>query len=618
MRWVKIILFVGFSPALMAQLTPKELPQFTFTEERTLSEFRQSSIDSLQIEQHQGKSLGDLLDAASFVFIKDYGPGQIASSSIRGSNASHTSVFWNGLQLNAPSLGQVDFSIIPVQPGMHVDVLHGNSSLSQGFGGIGGAVFIDQNATFSSNKVFALHEIGSFQEHISIAGTQRTNDTTSFQLAVQRHAAENDFEFSHRALPNDRVYRRTNNAFLQYSGTLGVQHQLNQHNQLTLNGLVAHTNREIPPNITTLQANEETQQDFISALGFGWNHKKKQWSFATNAGWVYSELTYKNEVASIRSTTENANYQVSFQAKHQFSSNAFWQAKWLNQLERVKSAGYGTTQQRLRSGWLLEYTQYFTEQFKLQTLLRPEIAGDDYTLFLPGLTFTYQPNFYQNTRITASYAKNVHYPTLNDWYWNPGGNPELEKEENETLELGIELSDSLFNFLRMDGQVTHYWGNTNNWIQWVPTDNIWQAQNVKNVAQQGLEASASVSWKAAGTWQIKGLYARTLTLDQRSDLQLIYVPENQLKYFLQWQLKGWLASINYQFTDLRYVNPENTAFLAAYDLVDVYLQRRWVVKSKHKILLRFGVENVLNNEYEAVLSRPMPGINYSFRIGYEL
>ncbi len=618
MRWLSCIVFTVLVTTAVAQTPPKELPEFTFTEERKLSEFRQSSLDSLQIEQYQGKSLGDLLNAASFVFIKDYGPGQIASSSIRGSNAAHTSVFWNGLQLNAPSLGQVDFSIIPVQPGMEVDVLHGNSSLSQGFGGIGGAIYIDQNAAFSSNKVFASHQFGSFKEHISIVGTQLTNDTTSFQLAVQRNSAKNDFEFSHSSLQNDRIYRRTNNAFQQYSGTASVQHQLNSNNQLTLNALVAQTHREIPPNITSLLESEETQQDFVSALGFGWNQERKKWNFITHLGLVYSELTYQNEVASIKSTTENANYQASFQAKHSFSSSAFWQAKWLNQLESVKSAGYGTTQQRLRSGLLLEYAKYFTQQFKLQALLRPEIAGEDYTFFLPAITLTYQPQLYSNIQLTTSFAKNVHYPTLNDWYWNPGGNPDLAKEENETIELGVQLADSLFQFLGLTTQITGYWGNTKNWIQWVPTDNIWQAQNVKDVAQQGLEASASIAWQAAGKWQVKGLYSRTLTVDESSDRQLIYVPENQLKYFISWELKGWLASVNYQFTDLRYVNPENTTFLAAYDLLDVYLQRQLVVNNKHKILFRFGVENALNNEYEAVLSRPMPGINYSFKIGYEL
>ncbi|QQR94477.1 MAG: Plug domain-containing protein [Bacteroidota bacterium] len=70
-------------------------------------------IDSISLKQFNTESLSDLLSAESGVLIKNYGPGSLASSSIRGGNANQTAVIWNGFNINNPMLGQTDFSIIP-------------------------------------------------------------------------------------------------------------------------------------------------------------------------------------------------------------------------------------------------------------------------------------------------------------------------------------------------------------------------------------------------------------------------------------------------------------------------------------------------------------------------
>ena len=71
-------------------------------------------LDTLVLQSKSTSSLSDLLIQHSPVFIKTYGPGGTSTASFRGTTASHTLVLWNGFQLNAPSLGQVDFSTIPV------------------------------------------------------------------------------------------------------------------------------------------------------------------------------------------------------------------------------------------------------------------------------------------------------------------------------------------------------------------------------------------------------------------------------------------------------------------------------------------------------------------------
>ena len=71
-------------------------------------------MDTALLKRLNTVTMSQLLIQHSPVFIKTYGPGGVATASFRGTTASHTLVLWNGFQLNAPTLGQVDFSTIPV------------------------------------------------------------------------------------------------------------------------------------------------------------------------------------------------------------------------------------------------------------------------------------------------------------------------------------------------------------------------------------------------------------------------------------------------------------------------------------------------------------------------
>ena len=99
-------------------------------------------LDTIVLQSMSTSSLSDLLIQHSPVFIKTYGPGGVSTASFRGTTASHTLVLWNGFQLNAPSLGQVDFSTIPVFLADDVS-LNWGSGTSNNSGGLGGSVNID-------------------------------------------------------------------------------------------------------------------------------------------------------------------------------------------------------------------------------------------------------------------------------------------------------------------------------------------------------------------------------------------------------------------------------------------------------------------------------------------
>ena len=99
-------------------------------------------VDSLVMMREADVSLSDLLSAHSTVFIKSEGRGALATAAFRGTDASHTAVFWNGISLNSPMLGQVDFSQIPVYLMDDISLHPGASSLVDGSGSLGGSILL--------------------------------------------------------------------------------------------------------------------------------------------------------------------------------------------------------------------------------------------------------------------------------------------------------------------------------------------------------------------------------------------------------------------------------------------------------------------------------------------
>ena len=76
--------------------------QKNFNETRT-------EIDSIALSNSSTVRLSELLSQNTPIFIKDYGRGAMATASFRGTAPSHTKITWNGLELNSPMLGIVDF-----------------------------------------------------------------------------------------------------------------------------------------------------------------------------------------------------------------------------------------------------------------------------------------------------------------------------------------------------------------------------------------------------------------------------------------------------------------------------------------------------------------------------
>ena len=98
----------------------------------------------------------------------------------------------------------------------------------------------------------------------------------------------------------------------------------------------------------------------------------------------------------------------------------------------------------------------------------------------------------KNLLAKAGLARNFHYPTLNDLYWQPGGNPNLKPEEGITGEAGISYTAIPFGS-RVNIEVSAFSSEINHWIMWLPhLKGYWEPVNIEKVKARGLEETLAI------------------------------------------------------------------------------------------------------------------------------
>jgi vitamin B12 transporter len=97
--------------------------------------------DSRDIEARQARSLDELLWSVPGVTVMQAGaPGQQTSVFTRGANSNQTLLLWNGIPLNDPYFGDINWQFVPTEGAARVEVVRGPFSALYGSNAVGGVV----------------------------------------------------------------------------------------------------------------------------------------------------------------------------------------------------------------------------------------------------------------------------------------------------------------------------------------------------------------------------------------------------------------------------------------------------------------------------------------------
>lgn len=587
-------------------------------------------VDSLVLETKSTSTLSELLIQHSPVFIKTYGPGGTSTASFRGTTASHTLVLWNGFQLNAPTLGQVDFSTIPVFLADDIDLKWG-SGTSNNSGGLGGSVNIANQTGFGKGLILDLKQTyGSFNTMGSFVTAGYCGKKVSFRIKAYRNSSDNDFEYYNDGVYPPRYMRQQNADFVDY----GVMPELSvmlKHGILSFSSWNQWNHRNLPPimpNVVNVNTEEWTRDDFsrnFLAYKLFWDGgslQLKSAAFVENQRYFLEVRSPLTETVITAISSENKALVLHQIADVEQRLFAAWKLKGKVQWdrERVNSNNYLDTKSRDMVSVYAAMEGNPVEKADLSVTARYDnVDGKSMGVF-PTATFSY--HFPEGFGVTLGYSHNYRNPSLNDLYWYPGGNPDLLPENGRTIDLAVSYNLNK-NGVKMDLRSGVYASWVKNWIQWVPTSyRFWVPENVAKVFARGMENHIDFSY-SCGDWKtsLSGNYVLTFTTDEspRADSlgingkQLIYIPRHHGNLFFNAQWKTWNVSYTMEVTGLRKTSYTDEYYYLLHPYV---LHHVALGKQIGKFRIELRCNNFTDKAYQNVLWRPMPGRSFEVMVNY--
>ena len=601
----------------------------------TLNPLMMKKVDTLVLQAKSTASLSELLIQHSPVFIKTYGPGGISTASFRGTTASHTLVLWNGFQLNAPSLGQVDFSTIPVFLVDDIDLKWG-SGTSNNSGGLGGAVNIENKTTFGKGLILDLKQTyGSFNTWGSFVTAGYSGKRVSFRIKAYRNSSDNDFEYINHGQMGHPKMRQTNAEYVDY-GVMPEVSVMLKHGILSLSSWNQWYDRNLPPimtNVINADITNENSKDGFSrnylSYRLFWDGGKMQLkSGAFFEKQDYSLKTYLHNLPDAVVTSINSqNYAV---VLHQIADveqrlYASWKLKGKVQWDReqVNSNNYKDYQVAKKRNVISVYSAIEGNPFEkadLGVTARYDIVDGKSMGVFPTATVSY--HFPVGIGVTAGYSHNYRNPTLNDLFWYPGGNDTLKAENGRTVDLAVSYQLEKGG-LKLDFRSGAYASLVQNWIQWVPTSyRYWVPENVAKVFARGIESHWDVSY-LKGDWKtsVSGNYVFTYTTDISEKAknygilgkQLIYIPRHHGNLFAYLRWKTWDLRYTMEVTGYR-----NTSYANSdkFDLQPYVLHHVAMGKQWRQFRVELRCNNFTDVDYQNVLWRAMPGRSFEVMVNY--
>lgn len=653
-------------------------------------------LDSAMLKDNVAQSIGDVLGFGSSLFVKNYGRATLSTVSFRGTSPSHTQVTWNGLRINSPMLGMTDFSTIPSYFIDQANLYYGASSTVETGGGLGGLVSLATSADAPlGTDVRYIQGAGSFKTFDEFLRASYRNERLTISTRLAYSSSPNDYTFINHD-KKENIYGPDHEIIGQYhpkeKNRSGAYHDLHllqevyftpaKHQKLGLNVWFSRLDRELPMLTTDYGDEREFEnkqlENTLRAVA-SWkrslylNSDRYLGSVDIRGGWINtrSNYHYRREVSEdnwsdmtnshtlLNTLYGQASATVKPWHQWQFSASGTVHQHFARSYDRnvmgvdgnIRRVGFSKDRCEL-SGSITARWQP-TDRLGMSASARGERFGVKTSPFIPTFMADYKilkanamANYPLELGIRGSVTRNYRFPTINDLYFMPGGNPKLKSERGVSYDCGVNVMTGKSGHTIISASVTWFDSHIKNWILWLPTTKgYFSARNVKDVHSYGIEGSGELKWQPAREWllDLKGSASWTPSINEGEKMsdgdisvgkQLPYQPRfsASLNGRLSW--KSWAFVYKWCHYSRRYTMSSNDSSysgqLPEYYMSNISLEKELFVGSAKNALntdgssftkyrgadlqLKLAVNNLFNEDYISVLSHPMPGINFEFFI----
>ncbi|MCE6990588.1 TonB-dependent siderophore receptor [Dyadobacter sp. CY323] len=594
-----------------------------FVPVKFMSGLKVQKFDSTTLSQFKFRNISDLLSLYTPIAFKNYGPGQLNTASFRGTSSNHTAVLWNGLNINSPSLGQTDFSTIPVAGFDQLSVQYGSAASIVGTDAVGGSILLGSspvNAGFNASVGHQHESFDNYQSQVSANYGVKLNDIWKISGKTNAYygMTNNHFPYSQRRgysiLPSETFQKGlVQDLFLQSKN----DQELSAHIWLTNNKLTIAPNELAGRELTLTEA-------YRTMLRYRFK------DLALRTSWVrdiidYAKSDFKNPDHAVTDKFSNR-IEKDFQWNIGTNGNAVQVkagAEWTH--FRAKLSGYKNPLITENRGDLFLLTRFqVTQRVLLSLNLRQALI----TRFNPPVTPSFggeyiliQKHFY-HLKLKGSIARSYRVPTLNERYWKELGNPEIRPESGWNREIGLDQTYQITANQHLTTSITGYYNRIKDWTYWNPARN-YRVENLKQVLAKGIEFQ--LGWKSNYGVLRSGAnlgYAFNNSTQEKSydaysaeivGKQLVFVPMHSGNGNVYVLYKKWKVTGQLQAFSKRYSTFDNSQFLPGYTLVNM-LTETTLNLNRIRLLIQGRVDNLANTFYLNVRNNAMPGRSFALSL----
>ncbi len=569
--------------------------------------------DSATLAQLQNNSLAEYISRNTAIFIKESGNGMMSSISLRGTASSHTAVSWNGLNINPLTMGQVDFSLLPLFFFEKIAVHPGGESALYGNGSIGGGIALGSDTKFIRRWTgLAQLSGGSYGYWFTGAKVQGGTERWQSRTAILYNRSDNDFDIYQNTFSGIKTEKQQNAAFRNYGFTQDFYFKLNKNNELSLNTWYTNNYREIQPSI---QNNRDTASyDDILNRSF---KAMAAYKYAGCLKWD-SYIAYTNDYQLNQSDVIATNNLIA-----NSTAEKAWRrlslksgASYQYIVPQVYAYASGITDWRANFQLLTKYL--FTNSFSADINLQQSLAKDIRVPFTPsaGLSWRAFRTFANELTLRANASRSFKVPTLNDRYWGGLDNRYLEPEDGTNTELGLNYLFRSKKY-KADVNASGYYNRVKNWIMWMPRGDIWKPQNIDLVAARGIEAYLKQELlldKCSFSLILNYAYTKTTIMETQKSLealenrQMPLLPEHTANVAFQFDYKKIYLNITSNFVGER-TTSDIFDVMQAYIVTNAAVGYYLPIKTQ-RIAVSLQINNIFDQQYETVPFKAMPERNY--------
>jgi len=586
-------------------------------------------VDSRLLRMNSTLSLSGLFFSHSGISMKRYGPGGLSTLSIRGGNAAHTAVLWNGINIQSPMNGMSNLTVFPSFLIDNISVQRGGSGSLYGSGAVGGVIHISDIGRFhQQNNITCMAGYGSFNKQDYIFSAKTGDNTYAFTMKFYIQSADNDFAFRNTTRIGNPMEKQTNAGMRSYGFMPGLQVRTSKKSILSISTLYQKFTKDIQTMMTNILPNQDNQTDMNLIFTANWKYVGSKQTFLVKNGVIRNRIILTdnslpnpedeplsdnignsviNEVESRFVIQEGHILNIGLNFTHESGESM----GYLNKAIRDRLAIFSSWKiLDIFSG--LEAVLSFRQEFE-KHINHPVTysLGTDYHLT-------------DHILFKGNISKNYRIPSFNDLYWKPDtyarGNPSLNPESGYSAEIGsVQVLET--GTAKMEFSQTLYKNTMNDLILWLPDNiGIWYPENKEKAETSGLEL------KGKGEWQFKKvnfdfntfytlIHSKLTCSDAYDNKPVIYVPRHKVMASLTCHYKDLSVDFTFNHNSNRYYDHSHT--LPGYSIGDLTVQYKFPVKG-NLLNASFRVDNLWNTEYQTIAWYAMPLRSYQLALKIQI